>query len=702
MKKYTASLTQGDNHLPYPSFSKGALKSPFNKGGFRGIWGGAATPADHSRANRPHRLAAGIFRVIAVLAVLAVPAWLQAAPQPTGSRQILNFDSLIQVHRDSSMTVTETIVYQTEVRRHGIVRNFPTTYHDAHGNTVRVGFKVLEVLRDGKPEPYHLKSATNGERVFIGKANQYLSPGVYTYTIKYRTDRQLGFFKDHDELYWNVTGNAWEFPIMAAQARVELPPGGQVLKYAAYTGRQGEKGQDFQAQAGVNDVSFQTTSPLYPGEGLTVVVAWPKGVVQAPAGLAKSGYWLRDHLSSAAGVLGLVLILGYYLVIWYRVGRDPAAGTIIPLFTPPQDFSPAAVRYLMQEGFDNKVMAASVVDMAVKGYLTIEEKESGVSFLKSTTYTLRKKRDSYDDLAAEEIRAAAQLFSTGDAIELKSENHSAIKAALDTVKETLRVKLEKHYFVTNLNYFIAGIVLTLAILAVIVLGSPREEALVSGIMLTFWTVGCSFLAVFVYHRWVAARGGGFVKILVAIVVTLFALPFAFGLTQIGLMFLAISPVAAVGFAGMVFANPLFYYLLKAPTLAGRGVMDQVEGFKLFLTVTEKERLNLLNPPEKTPELFEKYLPYALALDVEVQWTEQFAQVLAAAAAAGTAYSPVWYSGRSFSPGYAFTDFSSGLGSSFSGAIASSATAPGSSSGFGGGGGGGFSGGGGGGGGGGDW
>jgi len=128
-------------------------------------------------------------------------------------------------------------------------------------------------------------------------------------------------------------------------------------------------------------------------------------------------------------------------------------------------------------------------------------------------------------------------------------------------------------------------------------------------------------------------------------------------------------------------------------------MDQIEGFKLFLSVAEKERLNLLNPPERTPELFEKYLPYALALDVEVQWTEQFAEIMAQAAAAGAAYAPVWYSGRSWD-GYAFTDFSSGLGGSFSGAIASSSAAPGSSSGFSGGGG--SSGGGGGGGGGGDW
>jgi uncharacterized membrane protein YgcG len=644
----------------------------------------------------------GVFKVIAVLAVLAVPGLLQAAPQPSGSRQILHFNSHIQIHPDSSMTVTETITYETGVRRHGIVREFPTTYRDARGNTITVGFKVLEVLRDQNPEPYHIKTVTNGEKVYIGKKDHYLSPGVYTYVIKYRTDRQLGFFEDHDELYWNVTGNGWDLPILAAEALIEAPPGGKVLKYAAYTGYQGEKGRDFIMKAGETEVRVKTTRPLNPRQGLSVVVAWPKGVVQRPSGLDKAGFLFRDNLSSLVGLLGLVLLLGYYLVIWARVGRDPASGTVIPLYTPPKDLSPAGVRFLMNQGFDNKVMAAAVVDMAVKGYLTIEEKEDGLLFLKSRTYTLRKKRDSYDDLSGEEMRAAAHLFGGGDAIELKSENHTAIKSALDAVKETLQVKMEKHYFITNLNYFIIGVLLTLAILAVIVLTSARPEAIISALWLTGWTVGCAFLAVVVYRRWLAARGAGFGKVLGALALTLFALPFFIGeVVGAGFLGYAISPLAAVAFAGMVFANPLFYYLLKAPTLAGRGLMDQIEGFKLFLSVAEKERLNLLNPPERTPELFEKYLPYALALDVEVQWTEQFAEMMARA---GAAYAPVWYSGRSFQDSYSYSNFSSDLGSSFSDGISSSSAAPGSSSGFGGGGGGGGggSGGGGGGGGGGDW
>ena len=133
-------------------------------------------------------------------------------------------------------------------------------------------------------------------------------------------------------------------------------------------------------------------------------------------------------------------------------------------------------------------------------------------------------------------------------------------------------------------------------------------------------------------------------------------------------------------------NYIFYHLLKAPTRVGRSLLDTIEGFKLFLTVTEKDRLNMLNPPEKTPDLFEKYLPYALAFDIEQQWAEQFSDILSATAVGegGTAYSPSWYSGS------AFTSLTAGglvtsLSSSFSSAISSSSTAPGSSSGGGGGG-----------------
>jgi uncharacterized membrane protein len=145
-------------------------------------------------------------------------------------------------------------------------------------------------------------------------------------------------------------------------------------------------------------------------------------------------------------------------------------------------------------------------------------------------------------------------------------------------------------------------------------------------------------------------------------------------------------------------NVIFYYLLKAPTREGQRILDQIEGFKMYLGVAEKDRLNLENPPERTPALFEKFLPYALALGVEQKWSEQFAAVLSAAGHAGGVYSPGWYCGPSWNH-LGSASFASSFGSSLEGAISSSSTAPGSS---GGGGGGGSSGGGGGGGGGGGW
>ena len=159
---------------------------------------------------------------------------------------------------------------------------------------------------------------------------------------------------------------------------------------------------------------------------------------------------------------------------------------------------------------------------------------------------------------------------------------------------------------------------------------------------------------------------------------------------------AVSPLAAIALLVIILIDVLFYHLLKAPTLTGRKLMDQIDGFKLFLSVAEKDRLNFLNPPDRTPELFERFLPYALALDVEQEWSEQFASVLAEAANGGN-YRPAWYSGHNWQS-WNTAGFASNFGSSLPGAISSASTAPGSSSGSGGGG----SSGGGGGGGGGQW
>jgi len=616
--------------------------------------------------------------IIAAFTVLALLAGATAASAQ--SERILNFKSFIKVHPDASMTVTEDITVQAtgqEIKR-GIIREFPTTYKDRLGNTVTVGFKVEEVLRDGRPEPYHTESVSNGVKIRIGQKEVFLKSGVYTYTIRYRVDRELGFFKDFDELYWNVTGNGWTFAIDRAEAYIELPAGAKILKSAAYTGAQGEKGRDFTVRADDNLIVFKTTRQLASREGLTVAVSWPKGVVQEPSSQERMGFFFQDNVATAIGLLWLAVLLGFYLWVWYRVGRDPVAGTIIPLYSPPAGFSPAGVRFVSRMGYDDKAFAAAVVDMAVKGGVRIEE-DGG-------DYTLVRREGAMEALSRDEQLVTAQLFSGGKSVKLENENHVRIKAAIDALKKNLQTELAKIYFVTNSSYLAPGIVITLLGVALVVLTS-RDKALAAfgSLWLTIWTVACYFLAVNVYKQWQAARGGGCMKRLGALGITLFALPFFAGeIAGAYLLTTAVSIPAALTLAAMGFVNALFYHLLKAPTLSGRKIMDQIEGFKLYLSVAEKDRLNLLNPPEKTPALFEKYLPYALALNVENAWSEQFAEVLAKAGTETQPYSPVWYSGSSWDS-FHTSRFSDSLGSSFAGAISSSSTAPGSSSGSGGGG-----------------
>ncbi len=629
-------------------------------------------------------------RTLLLLApLIALAIFAGPGKEALGARheRILDFRSNIEVHRDGAVTVTEIIkVVSTgrEIKR-GIYRDFPTTYKDRLGNTVRVGFKVVDVLRDGRPEPYRLDARTNGIRIYIGQKDVLLKRGTYTYKITYRTTRQIGFFENSDEIYWNVTGNGWEFAIERASASVVLPEGAKALDYGAYTGRQGARGGDFIAgQDARGHMTFITTRALKRREGLTIFVAWPKGFVAPPKPQDKARYFLGDNAGVLAAIAGIIVLLVYYVFAWLRVGKDPAGGTIIPLFSPPDGFSPAAVRFVMQMEYDDKAFAAAVVNMAVKGYLTIEEGLGG-------DFTLRITGGDKSVLTLGERRTASKLFGRAAKIELKPANHTKISNALDALKTYLKAEFEKIHFMRNRIYIFPGIAITIVTLAGVVLSAHQvPEAAFLCLWLSIWTTACYFMVIQVMKEW---QGRNWLK---AGFTSLFVTPFLVGEVLALLEFGEItSPLITVLLFVLLLINAVFYDLLRAPTIMGQKIMDQIEGFKLYLSVAEKERLETLNPPDRTPELFEKYLPFALALGVENQWSEQFADVLAAAAVSGD-YSPHWYSGNSW-----HTDgvggLTSSLGGSFSGAISSSSTAPGSSSG-----GGGFSGGGGGGGGGGGW
>ena len=631
------------------------------------------------------------------------------------AEEILDYHSDIHVRQDASLLVTETILVRSAAVniRHGIYRDFPTRYKDRLGNRYIIHFEVVQVLRDGQPEKFNIKDQSNGERIYIGDENVILPPGEYTYTLSYTANREIGFFSGHDELYWNVTGTGWLFPIAHATATVRLPENIPLtsVRMDGYTGPQGARAKDFSASTGTgHDFNFACTHPLAAGEGFRLVVSWPKGYIQAPSGEARFRYFLEDNQPTLVGAAGLLLVLLYYIVVWFLVGRGPAKSDIVPIYEPPAGVSPAAMRYLVRMGFDDKTFTTAILDMAVKGYLSI--KESG------GVYTLKRSKANEQTLAPEESAAAAKLFSQhkraahrkhatdddGDVateIKLQSKNHAILRAAIAALKQTLHHAQNKIYFVTNQRYLIPGVILSLAAPAGIVAAETFSLRIVLGVgcfWLAIWNIFVVILVRQALRQWKETRAAGSNPKLVrqARSSALFALPFV-AADVVGLCVLAwtTSVFVFLILLALVGANLLFHSALKAPTSAGRDLLDKIEGFRIFLKTVDGNRLNQLVPPEKTPELFDKYLPYALALDCELAWAQQFSSVLEAAKQSDV-YSPYWYVGNRAFPMLAFPV---AFGAAFSNAIASSATTPGSSSGTGGGG---FSGGGGGGGGGGGW
>lgn len=560
--------------------------------------------------------------------------WLaltMAAMTAPADERILDYDVDVQIHADARVTVTEAITVRAEGRdiRRGIYRDFPTRYRDRTGHHVRVSFEVLDVSRDGQPESWHQARRRNGVRVYVGREDQQLAPGTYRYTIRYRTHRQIGYFEDADELYWNVTGSGWAFPIDHARATVTLPDDvpASALELAAYTGPQGARGEA--AGTRVVDsrtVQFQTTAALAPNEGLTIAVAWPKGLVHEPDMAEKARWFLADNSGTLALLLGLLATLAWYLWAWNRAGRDPEKGVIIPRFKPPAGLSPAACAYVRDMSLGQEAFTAAVVSLGVKGHLAIEEVDGD--------YTLRRRnarRTTPPSPGEQAVFDALLPVGTGH-VALEQENHAAFRAARAGLKAALAAEYRNRLFRLNGHYALPAI--AISVLA----------------LLLSLALATSVFAWIIYG------------------------------------------------AVMVPLHGVFLFLMRAPTEAGRRVMDEIEGFRMYLGTAEQDRLQAMRSPALTPEVFEQFLPYAFALDVENDWCRRFEREFPQPPGDPGGFQPAWYSGN-FGRHSTMSRLSSGLSHDLGGAIAASSTPPGSSSGSGGGG---FSGGGGGGGGGGGW
>jgi uncharacterized membrane protein YgcG len=621
-------------------------------------------------------------------------AALTLSSQASADERILRFLSDVQIQKDSSLDVTETIEVRAEhlAINHGIYRDFPTRYRGPHGSQVRVGFTFEGAQLDGMPVPAKVEPFGNGLRIKVGDPDKIVDIGEHRYVLRYRTTRQIGHFKGYDELYWNATGNGWVFPIDSAEALIRLPEPARFGQRSMYTGSQGSTASDAEVvEEKPGEILFKTTRPLNPQEGLTVAAAFPKGVVAKATRASRIANWLADYGPPLIGILALLGLAGYYFVAWQRAGRDPPAGTIVPIFSPPDDLTPAGMRYVTKMGSDNRVFAAALVDMGVRGHIRLVEEEGGW-FSSDKTRLERLANDSA--LPADEAAALPALAMPGESIMMEQKNHEKFSSAKKNLDDVLKNQYEGKLFNKNWGWAVAGLLLLGGALWLVSASIVAAMGLDTTSVLV--PLGAAITAALLF-MWVQTAGA-VGKCLVSLV------GFAFAALAIGtgapIFFQALQSGWWLPLALPLLALPLAisaFIWIDAPTLDGRKVLDRIAGFKQYLSITERERLDRMTAPQDTPEVFEKYLPYAIALGVENRWAERFAGVLAAAAASGQ-QGFAWYSGSS-NPWNNPTGFADTVGSSLSSTISSASTAPGSSSGSGGGG---SSGGGGGGGGGGGW
>jgi hypothetical protein len=576
-----------------------------------------------------------------VLLVLTVPS--PSAAQDTGWT-ITSFHSDYTVRADRSIDGVERIAVDFgRLQRHGIYREIPVRYRKVvrEGLPLEGRVKVdldLEEVTDASGRKLQTK-VERGDRVRIriGDPNRYVT-GRQTYVIHYRLGSGLGFFEDHDELYWQVTGTEWPVPILQATASVTLPPaeaweardaeGWSAWCYAGwFESTSGERCTATLVDAG--RYRFET-GRLDAGEGLTLVAAFPKRVVRAPGGAEKVARAVATWWPAALPFAALFLMLG----LWGTRGREPSAGSAVPNWRPPDGLPPGAAGTLVDQRADMDDVVATLLDLAVRGYVRIREVAPGGvmglveegSFTGKALRTLglykndwqleRTEKPTADgDLTHYEGRVLHRVFE-GDTIpEIRDGmyDHLVRKKLFRQNPDTVR----KIYRWAG----IGGLVLGGG------LGAQTEN----------WILGIG--------------------------------------------------IALAGLVVLVFSS-----FMPAMTLEGARRWREVKGLEEYIRRAEKAELEFSQAPEKTTQLFETLLPYAVALDVSDIWVDQFAAVLAASP-------PTWYAGTTYGSGFSGDGFRSGLADFQSAATRTMGSSPGSSSGVGGGG---SVGGGGGGGGGGSW
>ena len=556
------------------------------------------------------------------------------------SERILSFHSDIEVETSSIITVKEYIkIYANgTIFKRGITRTIPTVSTDSLGKKVNLDFTVLSVERDGRTSKYHTEQGNGAITIYVGEKDVFLNEGEYTYTITYSISGQIRFFEAYDEIYWNVNGFDWSLSFAEVSSQITLPKGGKILQDACYTGRYGSTSTNcISTIHSENSIRFSAEN-LRAGENLTVAVGFNKGTVRQPPPPPPPSFLQKFGALILSGFISLALLF-YYGFTWLKFGIDPPKPTVFPQFEVPNKMTPASVGMLYKLRYHGDLITGSILNLAVKGYLKIEEDihEYVFGLFKSKKFIIHKIKEDSGLLNDEERVLFSKLFSGNSILTLDGKYDSKVQSAATAYKASLR-KQHHSFIYQGFNFkFWAIPILTI----------------IAGI----------FLYVFLASNYFQGGNDGLIFFIFLVVNIVFFL--------------------------------IYQYLIRKPAVEKLKIKSLIDGFKMYLSAAEEKMIAHFNPPDLTPEIFEKLLPYAVVLGAEDVWGAKF-QSLINKSIIDQNYQPTWYAGHVGN----FSTFNHTLNASLSNSLSKSATPP-SSSGSGSGGGG-FSGGGGGGGGGGGW
>jgi uncharacterized membrane protein len=576
----------------------------------------------------------GRARVVGLLALIFFLAGVLAFAPPAAAREysVKDFNEQVTVNPDGTIEVTEIIDVRFVGSYHGIYRTIPVEYETPQRLNYSLLLEPLSVT-DDDARPLKYEQTRQGRYLRFKITVPNAENATRTVILRYRILNALRFFEDHDELYWNVTGDEWDVPIESASAHIELPAGTTGIRAVAYTGVFGSRAQDARVQINGNKVEIQTNHPLGFHEGLTAVVGWDKGFVHEPGAGARVLFFLRSNWP-------LFIPIGAFFImfwLWWTRGRDPEKDAVTVQYEPPDKLTPGECGTLVDNEAAMRDITATLVDLAVKGYLTIEQKDEehllGLSHSKEYIFHLKQPAAQWSNARPHEGEMLSALFDDGANTDVKmSDLQNHFYTHLPTIRDRIFDAL-----MTD-GYYL-----------------HRPDTVRQAYVGAGFVIG---ILIFVFGNMLAT---------------------ATGVARLTWVIAGIATGAVIC---------IFGWFMPARTLSGARTYARVLGFENFLGRVESDRIERL---EKTPELFEKFLPYAMALHVEKKWVQAFAGI--------AMQPPQWYQGPYGSgfQAYIFVNDLNYMSAQAGSVMSSSPRSSSGGSGFGGGGGsgGGFGGGGGG-------